>query len=242
MKYGLNITVVLLVVLSSSVSQGQDEEAALPADQPPNAGVTEGSDGDESAAPVSKAAFDGEESSGPWRWNLGVVAACLLLVIIGRLANLEFADSASAANDIPASVSEDTSDGVAEPAVSAEVSGGETDEVDHEFVLAIALETTRLEDRLQKLGDDQKPKKAMQRIVRRLDGNLLEINYERGSLLGMPYRDGMNCSPEFVPSDDPAHAEPVITRVLQPQVFYLGKLIQVPKIQVSENFDSTKNE
>ena len=99
-----------------------------------------------------------------------------------------------------------------------------------------------LEDKLQKLGDDQKPKKAMGRIVRRLERKLNEMGYEMGSLLGKAYRDGMTCYPEFISSDDPAHTEPVITRALLPQVFHLGKLIQVPKIQVSEHYESVTNE
>ena len=233
MNRGLYITILLLGFLSVSICRGQSKDEQGEAGQGQSAEVEGSVTGGQAGEPAAK---DVPGDAGPpasWSFYLGVVLVCLVLSILqhtfGWPADSETEEPVAAATAPPASIPEDNSDGV-------------TDEAIHDFVLAVALETNRLEDKLQKLGDDQKPKKAMGRIVRRLERKLNEMGYEMGSLLGKAYRDGMTCYPEFISSDDPAHTEPVITRVLLPQVFHLGKLIQVPKIQVSVHYGTVTNE
>ena len=104
----------------------------------------------------------------------------------------------------------------------------------HSLPLAIFNEIERVEARLAKYDENDKNKKPMMKSMERLGDTLSELGYEREKLFGAKYIEGKNYEARFIPSKDPAHKTPTITRVYKPSIFYNDKLIQRGEIEVSE--------
>ena len=104
----------------------------------------------------------------------------------------------------------------------------------HGFPLTVFAEVERIEARLAKYDENDKNRKPMLRALERLENSLSELGYEREKLVGAKYIEGKNYEARFVPSKDPSHKTPTITRVYKPSIFHEGKLIQRGEIEVSE--------
>ena len=104
----------------------------------------------------------------------------------------------------------------------------------HDFPLSVFAEVERIEARLAKYDENDKNRKPMLKALERLENTLSELGYEREKLVGAKYIEGKNYEARFIPSKDPAHKTPTITRVFKPSIFHEGKLIQRGEIEVSE--------
>ena len=107
-------------------------------------------------------------------------------------------------------------------------------DTDHSLPLSVFTEIERMEARLVKLDDSDKNKKPLSKALERLEKKLTGLKYERISYLGKPYKEGMVCEARFIPSNDPLHKVPTITRVIKPYISYCGEKIQTAEIEVSE--------
>ena len=107
-------------------------------------------------------------------------------------------------------------------------------DTDHSLPLSVYTEIERMEARLIKLDDSDKNKKPMSKALERLEKKLTGMQYERIQYLGKPYKEGMVCEARFIPSNDPVHKVPTITRVIKPYISYCGEKIQTAEIEVSE--------
>ncbi|MBT5715386.1 MAG: hypothetical protein HOI70_00575, partial [Opitutae bacterium] len=116
---------------------------------------------------------------------------------------------------------------------SSQITTGK-DEKNHSLQLAVFGEIERLEARLAKYDESDKNRKPMMKALERLEEKLSEIDYEREKLVGGKYIEGKNYEARFIPSKDPKHQTPTITRVYKPSIFHNGKLIQRGEVEVSE--------
>ena len=265
MKLRLYIVFVLAGVLTGFLAAGQEKRAfslEQPSSAPQDESQADPAAGEPDQDTEATAGSAAEEASGAFPYGLIIL---LLVLVTGACFDAKAAgseqeketDSEPAADPAPSLQEEDASsegevgaveqqEALTEGEVSAVEQPDAPDdpvaEVDHSFILEVALGTERLEFRMEQFDDTDVRKKALLRIARNFDRKLQDLGYERGKLVGALYRDGMTCYSEFTTSDDPAHREPTITRVFLPQVFYQGKLIQVPKIEVSKYYDSTTHE
>lgn len=104
----------------------------------------------------------------------------------------------------------------------------------HTLQLAVFNEIERIEARLTKYDESDKNRKPMMKALERLEETLAELGYEREKLVGAKYVEGKNYEARFIPSKDPAHETPTITRVYKPSIFHNDKLIQRGEVEVSE--------
>jgi hypothetical protein len=100
--------------------------------------------------------------------------------------------------------------------------------------LAVFNEIERIEARLTKYDESDKNRKPMMKALERLEETLSELGYEREKLIGAKYVEGKNYEARFIPSKDPVHETPTITRVYKPSIFHNDKLIQRGEVEVSE--------
>jgi hypothetical protein len=106
---------------------------------------------------------------------------------------------------------------------------------DHGLPLAIADELNRMEANLAHMDTGVRGYKQLCRSVERMKTVLQSHGYELISLLGQPYTDGMRVMAHFVIDDQMnPNDEPRITSVAKPQVNYLGRMIQVAQVTVSQ--------
>lgn len=106
---------------------------------------------------------------------------------------------------------------------------------DHSLPLAIADELSRMEANLSHMQDDVRGYKQLCRCVERMKATLQAHGYEMAHLLGEPYVDGMRVLAHFVIDDQMSPGEPArITNVTKPQVNYMGRMIQVAQVTVSQ--------
>ncbi len=108
------------------------------------------------------------------------------------------------------------------------------EEKPHTLQLAVFNEIERIEARLTKYDESDKNRKPMMKALERLEETLSELGYEREKLIGAKYVEGKNYEARFIPSKDPAHETPTITRVYKPSIFHNDKLIQRGEVEVSE--------
>lgn len=104
----------------------------------------------------------------------------------------------------------------------------------HSLPLVVFNEIERIEARLTKYDESDKNRKPMMKALERLEETLSELGYEREKLVGAKYVEGKNYEARFIPSKDPAHETPTITRVYKPSIFHNDKLIQRGEVEVSE--------
>ena len=102
------------------------------------------------------------------------------------------------------------------------------------LALAVFGEIERIEARLAKYDEDDKNRKPMQKALERLEETLSELGYEREKLVGKKYVQGKTYEARFVPSKNPDHSTPTITRVYKPMILFKGELIQHAEVEVSE--------
>lgn len=125
------------------------------------------------------------------------------------------------------------SDSEGKASVTLSASKGKA-EKSHALQLAVFNEIERIEARLTKYDESDKNRKPMMKALERLEETLSELGYEREKLVGAKYVEGKNYEARFIPSKDPAHETPTITRVYKPSILLNGKLIQPGEVEVSE--------
>lgn len=106
-------------------------------------------------------------------------------------------------------------------------------EEDHSLVLKIADRLTAMETNHYRMDPDTRGLKQLKNAVKSIKENYLAKGYEIVEMLDMEYKEGMNVTANFIPSDKIEQGKRVITRVIKPQVNYNNKMIQAAQIEVS---------
>jgi hypothetical protein len=105
--------------------------------------------------------------------------------------------------------------------------------VNHTLSTKLADEIYRMRKRLLALPIDTPGLTPLQKSLERLETELENQGYEIVDYVGETYNDQMTVRPRFVPSDDLAPGERVITKVVSPQVNYQGVMLRMSDIEVS---------
>lgn len=108
-----------------------------------------------------------------------------------------------------------------------------THEEDHSLVLKIADRLTAMETNHYRMDSNTKGLKQLKNGVKSIKENYLAKGYEIVEMLELEYKEGMNVTANFIPSDKVEKGKRVITRVIKPQVNFNGKMIQAAQIEVS---------
>lgn len=107
-------------------------------------------------------------------------------------------------------------------------------EPDHSLVKALAYGITRIEYNLHSISPEVKGYKQLQIALRKMKDNLRANNYEIIDMLGHEYNEGMTLNDVTFKEDlNMGVGKQIITRVIKPQINYLGKAIQYADIEVS---------
>lgn len=101
-------------------------------------------------------------------------------------------------------------------------------------VLALAGEMTRMENNLYRM-EDVPGRKQVTKALDRMKADLLTEGYAVVTLLGQPYREGMQMSAVFVLDESLPQGSSIITSVQRPQVNRNGKMIQAASVTVGQN-------
>jgi hypothetical protein len=108
-----------------------------------------------------------------------------------------------------------------------------TQEEDHSLVLKIADRLTAMETNHYRMDPNTKGLKQLKNAVKSIKENYLAKGYEIVEMLELEYKEGMNVTANFIPSENIEKGKRVITRVIKPQVNFNGKMIQAAQIEVS---------
>lgn len=108
-----------------------------------------------------------------------------------------------------------------------------TKDVDHSLVLKVADRLTAMETNHQRMDPKTKGLKLLVRSVKSIKENYLVNGYEIVEMIGHEYKEGMNVTANFIPSEEIETGKRVITRIIKPQVNFNGKMIQAAQIEVS---------
>ena len=106
-------------------------------------------------------------------------------------------------------------------------------EPDHSFAKRVADEIVRITTNLSRMDESVKGHRQLSSSVRKLEQTLNANKYELVKLLNQPYKEGMNIEASMVVDDSLNPGESIITRIIKPQINYMGKLIQVAQVEVS---------
>ena len=106
-------------------------------------------------------------------------------------------------------------------------------EPDHNLPLKLADEIHRMRKRLASLPEDTKGLMPLQKSLERLESELTEQGYEIVDHTGMGYSENLSVKARFVPSDELASDQKIITKVVTPQINYNGVMIRMADIEVS---------
>ncbi len=104
---------------------------------------------------------------------------------------------------------------------------------DHSLALKMADEIVRIQKNLAGMDETTRGLKQLNASVNRIANNFISNGYELVDMLNKPYREGLNTVASFVPSDEVATGQQIITRIIKPQVNYNGEMIQAAQIEVS---------
>ena len=107
--------------------------------------------------------------------------------------------------------------------------------LNHNLVLKVADEVTRLEINLSRMDPSMRGYRILCKSIERIKDNMLANGYEIVEMLGKPYNEGMKVVANFVSDDTLAEGEQKITGIIKPQINYKGKMIQSAQITVSQN-------
>ena len=108
------------------------------------------------------------------------------------------------------------------------------EDMDHSFAKRIANGITTLSNTLYLMDENVKGYKHLNRSIKKLEISLKSNGYEMIEFLNKEFKETMNVSASFIPDDNLDEGVAIITRVLQPQINYNGKLIQAAEVQVSQ--------
>jgi hypothetical protein len=116
----------------------------------------------------------------------------------------------------------------ADQATSPKASGN-----DHSLVLKVADRLTAMETNHFRMDPKTKGLKQLVRAVKSIKENYLASGYEIVEMMGQEYKEGLNVTANFIPSEEIETGKRVITRIIKPQVNFNGKMIQAAQIEVS---------
>jgi len=111
--------------------------------------------------------------------------------------------------------------------------GNKSQPEDHSLVLKIADRLTAMETNHYRMDPNTKGLKQLKSAVKSIKENYLAKGYEIVEMLNQEYKEGMNVTANFIPSDTIEVGKKIITRVIKPQVNFDGKMIQSAQIEVS---------
>ena len=114
-----------------------------------------------------------------------------------------------------------------------QLSGKQTNENDHSLVLKVADRLTAMETNHYRMDPKTKGLKQLVRAVKSIKENYLSSGYEIVEMIGQEYKEGLNVTANFIPSEDIETGKRVITRIIKPQVNFNEKMIQAAQIEVS---------
>jgi chromosome segregation ATPase len=106
-------------------------------------------------------------------------------------------------------------------------------EDDHSLVLKVADRLTAMETNHYRMDPKTKGLKSLMRAVKSIKENYLANGYEIVEMIGQEYKEGLNVTANFIPSEDIEPGKQIITMIIKPQVNYKDKIIQAAEIQVS---------
>lgn len=110
---------------------------------------------------------------------------------------------------------------------------GASQDDDHSLVLKIADRLTAMETNHYRMDPNTRGLKQLKNAVKSIKENYLVKGYEIVEMLELEYKEGMNVTANFIPSDKIEKGKRIITRVIKPQVNFKGKMIQAAQIEVS---------
>jgi TolA-binding protein len=116
---------------------------------------------------------------------------------------------------------------------AAAPSGTTSTPVDHNLPLKLSDEIHRMRKRLSSLPSDTKGLTPLHKSLERLEAEIADLGYEIIDLTGKPYSENLSVKARFVPSDDMAPDQKMISKVVTPQVNYQGVMIRMADIEVS---------
>ena len=105
--------------------------------------------------------------------------------------------------------------------------------VDHTLPLYLGEQIHRMRKRLKTM-DESHGTKVLANRIESLEEKIEEMGYKIVNLEGKSYNEGMNVKARFVQDDNLQEGEGIITRVIKPQINYMGELKQVAEVEVSQ--------
>ena len=111
--------------------------------------------------------------------------------------------------------------------------GDKVQAVDHNLPTKLADEIHRMRKRLVSLPEETKGLTPLKKSLERLESELLAYGYEIVDHTGKPYSETLSVKARFVPSDELAPDERIISKVVVPQLNYNGVLVRMADVEVS---------
>lgn len=107
-------------------------------------------------------------------------------------------------------------------------------EPDHSLALKVASEINLIERNIHLMDAKTKGLKQLQASMGKLKDNLSANGYEMPQLLGKQFHQGMKVIvANSIPDETLEKGSEIITKILIPQVNYMGKMIQTAQIEIS---------
>ena len=107
-------------------------------------------------------------------------------------------------------------------------------DIDHSFAKRIANEMTTLSNTLSQMDEKVRGYKHLKRSLKKLETSLQSNGYEIIEYLNKDFKETMNVTASFISDENLNEGQAIITKILQPQINYNGKLIQAAEVQVSQ--------
>jgi hypothetical protein len=144
-----------------------------------------------------------------------------------------FAVRDSAAARLDAALSLKLLEELSKPIAEAPTNREQPSNTDHTLSTKLADEIHRMRKRLIALPEDTPGLTPLMKSLERLQAELHSQGYEIVDHTGKPYNEQMTVKPRFIPGDDLAPGERIITKVVAPQVNYNGVMLRMADIEVS---------
>lgn len=116
---------------------------------------------------------------------------------------------------------------------SLEEAVAEPQEANHTLALKVADEIVRIQKNLSQMDEGVKGLKQLNASVDRIANNFAANGYEIVNMLNKPFNEGMKVEANFIPSEEIAAGQQIITRIIKPQVNFENKMIQAAQVEVS---------
>jgi phage shock protein A len=104
---------------------------------------------------------------------------------------------------------------------------------DHGLALKVADEIIRIRRNIDLMDAKTRGLKQLTASVGRIEDNFAGNGYEIVAMVGKLYKEGLKAVATFIPSEELETNQQIITRIIKPQVNYVGVMIQAAQIEVS---------